>query len=130
MKKRLEKDEIRVMKLSREAIAEMLWESFMEVYHDRLDVPNDDHHVCHMTLNEDMSELTFYSCYSSSTQRPDFDAIDAFLKTEAVGAADGGGLVAAAIVDNDIIVLGVVGGQLLDHGNDAFFLIISGDDDE
>lgn len=88
MKKRLEKDEIRVMKLSREAIAEMLWESFMEVYHDRLDVPNDDHHVCHMTLNEDMSELTFYSCYSSSTQKPDFDAIDAFLKTEAVGVAD------------------------------------------
>jgi len=87
MKKRLEKDEIRVMKLSREAIAEMLWESFMEMYHDRLDVPNDDHHVCHMTLNEDMSELTFYSCYSSSTQKPDFDAIDAFLKTEAVGAA-------------------------------------------
>lgn len=88
MKKRLEKDEIRVMKLSREAIAEMLWESFMEMYHDRLDIPNDDYHVCHMTLNEDMSELTFYSCYFSSTQRPDFDAIDAFLKTEAVGAAD------------------------------------------
>lgn len=88
MKKRLEKDEIRVIKLSREAIAEMLWESFMEVYHDRLDVPNDDHHVCHMTLNEDMSELTFYSCYCSSTQKPDFDAIDAFLKTEAVGRTD------------------------------------------
>lgn len=88
MKKRLEKDEIRVMKLSREAITEMLWESFMEMYHDRLDIPNDDYHVCHMTLNEDMSELTFYSCYSSSTQKPDFDAIDAFLKTEAVGAAD------------------------------------------
>ena len=31
MKKRLEKDEIRVMKLSREAITEMLWESFMEM---------------------------------------------------------------------------------------------------
>ena len=74
MKKRLEKDEIRVIKLSREAITEMLWESFMEMYHDRLDIPNDDYHVCHMTLNEDMSELTFYSCYSSSTQRPDFDA--------------------------------------------------------
>ena len=48
----------------------------------------------------------------------------------AVGAADGRRFVAAAIVDNDIIVLGVVGGQFLDHGNDAFFLIISGDDDE
>lgn len=59
MKKRLEKDEIRVIKLSREAITEMLWESFMEMYHDRLDIPNDDYHVCHMTLNEDMSELTF-----------------------------------------------------------------------
>ena len=53
-----------------------------------LDIPNDDYHVCHMTLNEDMSELTFYSCYSSSTQRPDFEAIDTFLQTEAVGAAD------------------------------------------
>ena len=42
MKKRLEKDEIRVIKLSREAITEMLWESFMEMYHDRLDIPNDD----------------------------------------------------------------------------------------
>ena len=51
MKKRLEKDEIRVIKLSREAITEMLWESFMEMYHDRLDIPNDDYHVCHMTLN-------------------------------------------------------------------------------
>ena len=79
MKKRLEKDEIRVIKLSREAITEMLWESFMEMYHDRLDIPNDDYHVCHMTL---------YSCYCSSTQRPDFDAIDTFLQTEAVGAAD------------------------------------------
>ena len=81
------KDEIRVIKLSREAITEMLWESFMEMYHDRLDIPNDDYHVCHMTLNEDMSSDLLH-CYSSSTQRPDFEAIDTFLQTEAVGAAD------------------------------------------
>ena len=66
MKKRLEKDEIRVMKLSREAIAEMLWESFMEMYHDRLDIPNDDGTILAreqdsyaaviLTLNSDMSD--------------------------------------------------------------------------
>lgn len=84
MKRRLKKDEVRVIKLSREGIAEILWETFMEVYHDYLDIPNDDYHVCHMTVNEDMSELIFYSCYSAGTQRPDFNVIDSFLKTEAL----------------------------------------------
>ena len=84
IKRRLKKDEVRVIKLSREGIAEILWETFMEVYHDYLDIPNDDYHVCHMTVNEDMSELIFYSCYSAGTQRPDFNVIDTFLKTEAL----------------------------------------------
>ena len=48
----------------------------------------------------------------------------------AVGAADGRRFVAAAIVDDHVIILGIVAGQFLHDLHDVGFLVMGGDDDE
>ena len=59
----LAKDEIRAIKLSRKAIEEMLWETFMECGDRLLGLDNhDDGHVFHMSVDDDLSTLVFYAC--------------------------------------------------------------------
>ena len=48
----------------------------------------------------------------------------------AVGAAKRRGFVAAAVVDDHVIILWITAGQLLDDLHDVGFLVVRGDDDE
>lgn len=79
--KHLEENEIRVIKLSRAAIEEILWETFMEIGHDRLELETDsDDIIFSMATDETMSELVFYACDFSGEKVPDFSRIDKFIK--------------------------------------------------
>ena len=51
-------------------------------------------------------------------------------EVEPILAAERGGLVAAAVVDHHIIVLGVVFYQIPDHRHDAGFLVMGGDNNQ
>ena len=48
----------------------------------------------------------------------------------AVGTAKRRGFVAAAVVDDHVIILWITAGQLLDDLHDIGFLVVRGDDDE
>ena len=77
----LEENEVRVIKLSRAAIEEILWETFMEIGHDKLELEADsDDIIFRMTTDETMSELVFYACDFSGEKAPDFSRIDKFIK--------------------------------------------------
>ncbi len=77
----LEENEVRVIKLSRAAIEEILWETFMEIGDDRLELEADsDDIIFRMTTDETMSELVFYACDFSGEKTPDFSRIDKFIK--------------------------------------------------
>ena len=77
----LEENEIRVIKLSRAAIEEILWETFMEIGDDKLELEADsDDIIFHMTTDETMSELVFCACHFSAEKAPDFSRIDNFIK--------------------------------------------------
>ena len=79
--KHLEENEVRVIKLSRAAIEEILWETFMEIGHDRLELETDsDDIIFSMATDETMSELVFYACDFSGEKAPDFSRIDKFIK--------------------------------------------------
>ena len=79
--KHLEENEVRVIKLSRAAIEEILWETFMEIGDDRLELEADsDDIIFRMTTDETMSELVFYACDFSGEKTPDFSRIDKFIK--------------------------------------------------
>lgn len=56
-------NEIRAVKLTRRAIEEMLWETFME-HGDRLLQldPEDEAHIFFMSADDTLSELLFYAC--------------------------------------------------------------------
>ncbi len=47
-----------------------------------------------------------------------------------MGTAKRRGFVAAAVVDDHVIILWITAGQLLDDLHDVGFLVVRGDDDE
>ena len=80
-KKKLKKNEIRVIKVDQSAIKELLWETLMENGNEWLDIKeNSNHVVYHMFTDDSMKELVFYACNMSSRDVPNFNAIDDYLK--------------------------------------------------
>ena len=76
-RKKLEYDEIRVIKLDRKAVSKILWETFMDVGADKLELPeNEDDGIFRMTIDDDTGELVFYACNMNEDYIPDFDYID------------------------------------------------------
>ncbi len=80
--KYLKKNELRVIKLPRKAIEEIIWESFMETGRELLDLDaNSDDVIFHMAVDKTMSELVFYACSLSMPQHPsDINRINEYLK--------------------------------------------------
>lgn len=77
----IKNNELRVVKLNRDAIEQILWEALLDRGEYILDLPNSDGIIFHMTVDETMSELTFYACdYSNIDRPPDFERYDTFIK--------------------------------------------------
>lgn len=73
-------NELRVMKLSRSAVEELLWEALLKNGDRALDlVPRKDM-AFRMTADETMSELLFYAFRHTDDRAPDFKSMDAFVR--------------------------------------------------
>lgn len=71
---------IRVIKIPRSGIEELLWEYFMDHGEEILDIEkNSDHVIFHMTLDPDFTELAFYACNISEDYAPNFDKFDNYI---------------------------------------------------
>lgn len=78
---RLGKNEVRVIKIPREAIEEILWEDLMENGDEWFDLKrNSDDIIFRMNFNETMSELVFYACDFPADSVPKFDQIDEYIE--------------------------------------------------
>lgn len=79
-KKKLKKDEIRVIRLGQPAIQEILFETLLAQAPDRLEVAADDGKLVYrISVNETCSEAMIYVCRSTRKHTPDFDAIDRYI---------------------------------------------------
>lgn len=78
---RLGKNEVRVVKIPREAIEEILWENLMENGDEWFDLKqNSDDIIFRMNFDETMSELIFYACDFPADSVPKFDQIDEYIE--------------------------------------------------
>ena len=78
---RLGKNEVRVVKIPREAIEEILWENLMENGDEWFDLKqNSDDIIFRMNFDETMSELVFYACDFPADSVPKFDQIDEYIE--------------------------------------------------
>lgn len=78
---RLGKNEVRVIKIPREAIEEILWEDLMENGDEWFDLKrNSDDIIFRMNFDETMSELVFYAYDFPTDSVPKFDQIDEYIE--------------------------------------------------
>ena len=90
-KKAMDFNEIRVVKLSRTAINELLNETVLDylgqAYFDVHEI--EENIVFHIIRDETLNEISFYICKISEDNMPDFDKIDAYVyeNVEAVDSA-------------------------------------------
>ena len=78
---KLGKNKLRVIKLPKQAIYEMLWEHFMDCHDEVLDLkPDSTDTICSMKLADDFSELVFYACDLPKKGAPDFDRFDRYIE--------------------------------------------------
>ena len=83
--KRVNSNEVRVIKLPRKAIEELLWETFMEIGEDRMEIePNSDDVIFRMLTDDTLNEHVFYACNFSCHKTPGFSEIDSLIR-ERVG---------------------------------------------
>ena len=72
---------VRVIKISRNAIEELLWEAFMEIGEDRMEIEsNNDDVVFRMVTDEHLNEVVFYACNYSCHKDPGFSQIDELIR--------------------------------------------------
>lgn len=78
---RLGKNEARVIKIPREAIEKILWESLMENGDYWFDLKRySDDIIFRMKFDETMSELVFYACDFPNDKPPRFDEFDEYIE--------------------------------------------------
>ena len=88
--KKLKDHEIRVMRMPRSAIVEIIVETLMERGYKQLNIADDhdENIMLRVALNEDMSDLICYACNTSPEGEKEWERIDCAIR-ENVGITAG-----------------------------------------
>ncbi len=79
--KKMEKGELRIIKINRSAIEEMLWEHIMDNGERLLDLAAEQDEITfHMSIDWEAKELFFYASHISDNCALGFDIIDDYIK--------------------------------------------------
>lgn len=86
----LEEHEIRVIRLSQEAIRELIWEYFMKNGDEIMDIPEKDRFsiIFHMFAEENLKELTLYAINRNEASDAVFEEADAYCRKNICVTAD------------------------------------------
>ena len=78
---KLEKGEVRIIKINRSAIEELLWEHIMDNGERLLDLSTEqDDIIFHMSIDWKAKELFFYASHLSDVSVLGFDEVDDYIK--------------------------------------------------
>lgn len=76
----LKKQEIRVIRLSRQAIQELVWEHFMQTGDEIMEIPEEDSAsvIFHMHVEEKLEKLTLYAISLMEASDPVFEKVNTY----------------------------------------------------
>ena len=78
----LRKHELRLIRLSQQALQELLWELFMQIGDEIMDIPEEDSFqvLFHMSVEGKLEEVFLYALKLREVSQMDFEKVDAYCK--------------------------------------------------
>ena len=88
MEKQMDKNEVRVFRITGEAINELMWELLNKAGELFLDLPENSETIFRLNWDKEKDELSFYALEFAHPHQVNFEAIDSYIKEHIEITAD------------------------------------------